>query len=330
MKKICFPDNKKFVFTIIDDTDDAFLENTKPIYDFLFEHGILITKTIWVYPPRDRESKGHSLQHHGYRAFVLDIKSKGYEIALHNVGSGLYFRKEILKGLEEYKYIFGDHPKIHVNHSYNTDSIYGGYKRFSFPFSFLIKFLHPVYDQQYEGEIPGSPHFWGDMHKKLIKYSRNYETDQLNTIKFNPYMPYIDKSKKLYSNYWFSATFAPNQWMFNRIVTPEAVDKLEQEGGVCILYTHLGYYMKNGKIDQGFIEKIKYISQRNNGWFVPVSTVLDFLVENKTRNIVIPRIVKLKLELLYLFVRFKYRRIIKIDDHTFKKCNEYLSINTGE
>ncbi len=42
MKKIQFPNNKKFAFTIIDDTDDSFLENTKPIYDFLFENGIFI------------------------------------------------------------------------------------------------------------------------------------------------------------------------------------------------------------------------------------------------------------------------------------------------
>jgi len=138
-------------------------------------------------------------------------------------------------------------------------------------------------------------------------------------------MPYRDKNKEQYSNYWFSTTFAPNQWMFNKLVTPITVDKLEQDGGVCILYTHLGYYMKNGKIDQGFIEKIKYISQKNNGWFVPVSTVLDFLIKNKTSDIVIPRIVKLKMELLYLFVRFKYRRILKIDDYIFKKSNEYLN-----
>lgn len=319
MKKLNFPYNKKFVFTIIDDTDDSFLENIAPIYDFLFERGLFITKTIWVYPPRDKESKGHSLQHRGYRSFLLDIKNKGYEIALHNAGSGRYFRKEILKGLEEFKHIFGEYPKIHVNHSYNSDSIYGGYKRFSFPFNFLIKLLHPAYAQKYEGEMPGSPHFWGDMHKKLIKYSRNYETDQLNTIKFNPFMPYIDKEKLKYSNYWFSATFAPNQWVFNRIVSPKAVDKLEQEGGVCILYTHLGYYMKTGKIDQGFIQKINYISQKNGGWFVPVSTVLDFLLSNETKKTVISRRAKFKLELLYLLTRFKYRNLLKIDDHTFKK-----------
>ena len=41
----------KFRFSIIDDTDDATLENIKPVYDFLHKKKIYITKTVWVYPP---------------------------------------------------------------------------------------------------------------------------------------------------------------------------------------------------------------------------------------------------------------------------------------
>ena len=59
-----------------------------------------------------------------------------------------------------------------------------------------------------------------------------------------------------------SSTFAPNQWMFNHIVTKESIDRLENEGGVCILYTHLGYYHKNGKVDEGFKKMISYIGKK--------------------------------------------------------------------
>jgi len=318
MKKIQLPDNKKFAFTIIDDTDDSFLENTKPIYDLLYSHGIFITKTVWVYPPRDKESKGHSLQHKGYREFIVDLKNKGFEIGLHNIGSGEYFREEIVRGLEEYKEYLGEYPKIHINHAYNPDSIYGGYKRFGFLFSYLLKKLYPIYAGNYQGEVHGSPHFWGDLHKKHIKYNRNYETDRMNTIKFNPYMPYSDKGKQACSNYWFSSTFSPNQQMFNRIVTRESIDELEAEGGICILNTHLGYYMRNGKIDKGFVEKIKYLSQKNSGWYVPVSTVLDYLMENRAGNTAISGMARFRLEFLYLLIRYKYRKIIKIDDYSFK------------
>ena len=318
MNKFDFPGNKKFIFTIIDDADDSFFSNTKPIYDFLYKKGVLITKTIWVYPPRDEGSKGDSLQNNDYRDFVSDLNKKGFEIALHHVGSGTYYREEILRGLEEYKDLLGCYPNMHINHSYNVDSIYGGYKRFSFPFNRIIKMFYPQYSQTFQGEVPGSPHFWGDKHKQMIKFSRNYEIDQLNTCKFDPKMPYIDESKTDYSNYWFSATFAPNQWLFNRLVTKNAIDKLEKEHGICILFTHLGYYMQDGKIDSGFIEKIEYISSKE-GWFVPVSEVLDFMIENRPWDTRITRLDKIKLEFLHLWTRLKYRKLIKLDDYAFKK-----------
>jgi len=309
MKKMSLPSGKKFVFTIIDDTDDATLEN-------IFR----TTKTVWVYPPRDKESFGHSLMDEGYREFVCDIYRKGFEIGLHNVGSGEYFREEILKGLEEFRSIVGEYPRIQINHAYNPDSIYGGYKRFSFPFDELIKMLHPIYANNYKGEVKDSPYFWGDKHKQVIKYSRNYETDRLNTFSFNPYMPYVDKRKSEYSNHWFSSTFAPNQWMFNRIVTRSSIDKLERDGGVCILNTHLGYYMKNGSIDSGFVERIKYLSKKRTGWFVPVSTVLDHMRNTRDMDVSIPLLTRYRMELSYLLTRFKYRKILKIDDYFFKRA----------
>ena len=84
-----------FNFTIIDDTDDATLENIKPVYDFLYEKKIFITKTVWVYPPRDKHSKGDSLQRPEYLKYIKELSDKGFEIALHNVGSGDYTRDEI-------------------------------------------------------------------------------------------------------------------------------------------------------------------------------------------------------------------------------------------
>ena len=35
---------KNFYFTIIDDTDDATLENIKPVYDFLYEKKIFLRR----------------------------------------------------------------------------------------------------------------------------------------------------------------------------------------------------------------------------------------------------------------------------------------------
>jgi len=325
-KVLHLPEGKKFAFTIIDDTDDSTVDNTKPIYDFLFECGLRTTKTVWVYPPRDRESSGDCLLDERYRSFIQAIKTKGFEIALHNVGSGEYRREEILRGLEDFRRWLGEYPRIHINHAYNPDSIYGGYKRFDFPFDKIIRLLHPVYADNYQGEVPGSEYFWGDVHKKIIRYSRNYETDRLNTLAFNPYMPYLDSDKTLYSNYWFSSTFAPNQWMFNRIVTPHRIDQLEKQGGVCILNTHLGYYMRDGGIDRGFVDRIRYLSSKKTGWFVPDTPLLNHLRKCGAKaGRTLPWMAKYRFQMSYLVTRFKYRKIIKIDDYAFKREESSLS-----
>jgi len=324
--KINFPNNKKFAFTIIDDTDNAFCDNIKPIYDFLNEKKIIITKTIWVYPPRDIPySKGDSLQNIKYLDFVKDILKKGYEIGLHNVGSGDYKRPEIIKGINEFNEKLGFYPKLHVNHSYNKDNIYSGSKRFGFPLNYLVKKLYSNYSTFF-GDDPNSEYFWGDLHKKHIKYARNLEIDDINTLKKIPYMPYRDKKFDEYANYWYGSTFAPNQLMFNHIVSKKSIDRLENENGVCILYTHLGYFMKKGKIDPGFIKMIDYISSKNTGWYVPVGQILDFLNERKKNQNMpdyMPFVDRKILECHSLFTRIKYRYFIKKDDFHFLNSDHY-------
>lgn len=322
---------KKFFFSIVDDTDDSTFENTKPIYDLLFEKGILITKTVWVYPPRDEPSSGDSLQRKEYLDFIKDIKSKGFEIGLHNVGSGNYTRNEILAGLEEFKEKLGEYPKIHINHSYNPDSIYGGYKRFNQPFKWLVKKMYPQYAGVFKGEEKNSKYFWGDKHKEIIRYNRNHEFDGLNTRRFDKYMPYNDPLRSEFSNYWFSASFAPNQLVFNHLVSKKALQKLQEQAGVCIIFTHLGYYMKNGKIDEGFVERINWLSENKNGIYLPVSQVLGKIVERRKEKGEnpypdIPRTAKFIMELRHLLTRVKYRKVVKIDDYAFKNLNKEMFV----
>lgn len=323
------PKNKKFIFTIIDDTDDSYMPEISEVYDVLYRNGLKTTKTVWVFPVKDNNrSKGESLKIENYKNFVLDLKSKGFEIGLHNVGSGDFTRDEIINGLQQYEKILGEKPKIHVNHSYNPDNIYCGPKRFSFPFNKIIKYLYSSYTNFY-GEIKESKYFWGDLHKKIIKYSRNYEIDDINTFKLNKYMPYKDHTYDEFCNYWYSSTFAPNQWMFNHLVTKKSIDKLEKDGGICILYTHLGYYYKNGEVDKGFKDMISYIGNKKSGLFIPVTNVLDLLLKQKKENNsdkYLPILKKFFLQLHSLKTRIKYRYIKKIDDYHFKKSNHYKEI----
>lgn len=323
------PKGKKFIFTIIDDTDDSYTQNIKPIYDLLYKNNLRTTKTVWVKKVRDLGiSKGDSLENKKYRDFVKELKRKKFEIGLHNVGSGSFNRNEIKEGLEQFKNIIGEYPSIHVNHSYNPDNIYSGSNRFSFPLNIFIKIFYSKYNKFY-GDDKSSEHFWGDLHKKHVKYSRNYEIDDINVLKANPYIPYLDKVYDKYANYWYSSTFAPNQLVFNKLINKESIDRLKKEGGVCILYTHLGYFYKNGAIDKKFKETIELLGKDKEGLYVTVTETLDLLKKYKKQNSIndyIPLYYKKFLELKSIITRIKYRFFVKIDDFHFKKTNEYKEI----
>ena len=317
----------KFYFSIIDDTDDATLENIRPVYDFLYEQGIKISKTVWVYPALDEPSSGDCLQRDEYADYIKVLHERGYEIGLHNVGSAdydsPYTREKILGGLDFFEKRLGFKPTICVNHSYNPDSVYGGYKRFNNPMAWVVKKLYKQYGRTFYGEVEDSPYFWGDKHKELFKYSRNHECDTMLTTKWDKRIPYIDPRRSKYANYWYSATFAPNQNVFNYVVNDEALAKLERKGGCCIIFTHLGYYCKDGVIDPGFVERIKKIASNPNCISMPVTQTLDAIAEarekaGKKKYPTISYFYKTWLEVKHLLTRVKYRYFVKLDDYAFK------------
>ncbi len=64
---------------------------------------------------------------------------------------------------------------------------------------------------------------------------------------------------------------------FNNLLSLRNQDKLEREGGVCIVYTHFAYgFVKNGKVNSETKSLLEQLAERN-GWFVPVTQLLDYL-----------------------------------------------------
>jgi predicted TIM-barrel fold metal-dependent hydrolase len=58
-------------------------------------------------------------------------------------------------------------------------------------------------------------------------------------------------------------------------------DRLEAEGGACIMYTHFGHgFVENGQLKPEFRRTMERLAAKR-GWFVPVSALLDFLVKAK-------------------------------------------------
>ncbi|MBL0686546.1 MAG: hypothetical protein JJV94_01795 [Sulfurospirillum sp.] len=294
-----------FIFTIFDDTDNSTIENIKPVYNYLYKNKIFITKSVWSKEVKNGNNfTGDSLENEDYLNFILELKKKGFEIALHNVGSGQFVREEIIEGVEKYKELIDEYPNIHVNHSSNSDNIYWGGVRFMFPFNYIYTFFNK---KRYYGEIEDSPFFWGDIVKKHIKYVRSHTFYDINTIKSDPYMPYIENSKSKYSNFWFSSTDALDITNFNTMVSPNNIDKLIDENGISIIYTHFASgFVKDGQLDKEFKKNIEYLSSKN-GLFIPISKLLDFLLEKKYyKNLTISNFEKFKLDF-----RFFYQRVMR-------------------
>jgi hypothetical protein len=86
-------------------------------------------------------------------------------------------------------------------------------------------------------------------------------------------MPYHDPDRPFVRN-WFASSEGPSVESFDRTLSEANQERLEIEGGACIMYTHFanGFY-DNGCLDSRFVRLMQRLGSRP-GWFVPVSTLL--------------------------------------------------------
>lgn len=299
-----FPHGKTFAFTILDDTDDATLENVKPVYECLRAAGLRTTKTVW---PMDCPEGSRlffaadTLQRKEYLAFVHDLAQAGFEIAFHGATMESSRRARTIQGLDLIKAEFGQYPRLFCNHGYNRDNLYWGRSRFQTGiFRALVGLLLKERRAHYAGAVPESDFFWGDLSQTHIRYVRNFTFSCLNMLDVNPEMPYRH-SNTPYVNQWFSTADAPDVSAFVRLLTDERLEALERAGGIGIVSTHLGKgFSKNGVLDPQVARIIERLGKRP-GWYVPTSELLDYLVDVQGRGQMLGLWQTLKLEARYLF-----------------------------
>jgi hypothetical protein len=282
-----YPGGARFAFSIVDDTDNATIGKLRPVYDLLTSLGLRVTKTVWVYPPRD-QFQGLSLSDPAYLAFIRELGGRGHEIALHNVGSGRFTREEIVRGLEIFREQLGHWPALHANHVSNPDNLYWRPERrfrppISWAYAAIRQFMRAALGRPLTtsaGEIEGAPEFWGDLARRHIRYVRNLTFSGLNTLRADPLMPYHDR-RKPFVNQWFSASDGHTVEHFNDLLTDTRITSLEQEGGAAIVYTHFtDGFVRDGVVDPTFELRIRRLAARP-GWFVPASQILDFLAAGR-------------------------------------------------
>ncbi len=283
-RPLAYPDGKKFAFTIVDDTDMATLERLRPLYEILDRHGLRTTKTVWLKASNNAghpANQGVSLSDPDYRDFIVGLQRRGFEIALHGVRGGDSLRQDTIDGFEEFKTLFGAYPTMHHNLSLNRENLYWGPHLYSTPMVRMAAGLaikHP-----FDGHDPSSGYFWGDLAKQHIKFVRRFTFPDINLYPLAASMPYHLKDKP-FVNYWFPTSNGDRILEFDELLKAENLDRLEREGGVCIVYAHLGagsFNRSGGPIpDPRFEERIKAVASRN-GWFVPASTILEFLMSQE-------------------------------------------------
>ncbi len=302
-----FPDGKKFAFSICDDTDQSTVKNIKCVYDFLYEIGLHTTKTVWPLPNSEINNwvgRGMTLSDSTYMAFIRDLQKKGFEIALHGTRGVSTKRSDIMKGIAMFKDSIGYYPKIHINHSMNRDNLYWGIDRLQFWISRALYQLSQD-DYDYFGHIPQSEYFWGDIANQYISYVVDFSFHEINMTRINHNMPYHDPGKP-YVNYWFQTSDGSNMESFIELLSEENLDKLEREGGVCIVYTHFstGFCSDQG-LDERARERLRDVASRN-GWFATTSEILDYLRQSGYGGENVSLVQKIYIELRWIYEKILY------------------------
>jgi hypothetical protein len=280
MEPVIFPGGRRFAFTILDDTDVATVQNVAPVYRLLEELGMRTTKTVWplACPEGSRNfSTSQTLEDAEYLEFVLRLREGGFEITWHGATMETSVRDRTEAGLERFLEVFGEYPRIHANHALNRENLYWGADRVDVPLlKALVQRTLPTAPGWYQGHVEGSPFAWGDLCRRHIEYARNLTFDEVNLFRVNPSMPYHDPARP-WVRWWFSCSDAENAAEFNRLLRREMQDRLVDEGGCCIVATHLGKgFAPNGKLDRLVARRLETLAARG-GWFVPVGELLDFL-----------------------------------------------------
>lgn len=286
-----YPGGARFAFTIIDDTDDATEENIGPVYALLKELGMGATKTIWPVACPEGSSlffAGHTMDHPGYARFVGGLADAGFELAFHSATMETSGRERVITAMDRFREVTGGWPRVHANHAHNRDNLYWGVHRVDFPpvrWFYALTNGHPA--EWFQGHVEGSPWWWGDLCRDRVEYVRNLTFDDINLLRVNPTLPYRDPRRPL-AQWWFSATDAEDSAAFNTVIDEAAQDRLEAEGGVCILATHLGKrYARDGRVHPRTETLLRRLAGKR-GWFPTVSQLLDWLRSQSTGDRILP------------------------------------------
>jgi hypothetical protein len=277
---IAWPEGRSFAFSVFDDPDRGTLQTVPPVYRLLRDLGLRTTQAVWpLQGVREPEVVGGTTcADPAYLSWVKELQGEQFEIGLHNVTYHSSTREETQRGLGRFVQLFGRAPRAFANHSNCREGIYWGPSRVSGVHRIIYEALTRFRGRGwFQGHVPGSPYFWGDLCHEHIDYVRNFTFAEMDTLGACPWMPYFDPDRP-WVKAWFAGSEGAECPSFVQTINERAQDRLEASGGACIMYTHFGKgFYQNGALDRRFVELMTRLA-RKRGWFVPVSTLLDHIV----------------------------------------------------
>ena len=273
-----WPDNASFAFTVFDDPDAQTTETGRLVYSFLRDLGFRTTKGVWpLTGDGPRSCIGECCETPEYLDLCLELQRDGFEIGYHNASQNTAHRELTAQGLKHFAATFGGTAITMSNHYNCEEGIYWGDDR-------LSGIRRTIYNgvtrfgnhHRFFGHVQGHPLFWGDLCHEHVRYVRNFVFRDINTLRACPWMPYVDAARPMVRS-WYASSEGSNCETFLETISEANQDRLAEEGGACIMYTHFGHgYVENGRLNKRFCELMTRLS-RMNGWFVPVGTLLTFL-----------------------------------------------------
>ncbi len=273
-----WPAGKRFAFTIFDDTDLATVDNVREVYALLSDLGFRTTKSVWpISVDGVPMVGGATCEDSLYLAWIRELQRQGFEIGYHLASHHTSTRAQTERALSRFRELFGHDPVAMANHVGCDEGIYWGDARLEGASRVLYNILtRNRRNERFRGHVAGDALFWGDLCLERIRYVRNFVFRDINTLKSCPQMPYHD-DRKPYVNMWFASSEGGDRTSFVKCIAEAAQDRLEEEGGACIMYTHLAKgFFEHGRLDSRFRTLMERLASKG-GWFVPTSALLDHL-----------------------------------------------------